>query len=107
MKTVRSWVVVRLGCLSLTGELRDLDNNEFRRLQRRKGDYDIDDAVVNIGLCRRLVVALYLERLARCVALKGPLAEQAKHKGFNRRANRGPQRLVIRLEDHPTQIVIQ
>ncbi len=37
-----------------------------------KADDDVDDAVVDVGLRRRLAVALHLERLARLVPWNAP-----------------------------------
>ena len=39
------------------GDLLDLDDDEFGGLQRREADLDIDDAVVDVALGRRLAVA--------------------------------------------------
>src|ERR1035438_9929407 len=90
----------KLSRLSLAGELGDLDDHKFGRLERREGHHDVDDAVVNVRLGGGLTVALHLEGLARRIALKRSLAEQTQHERLDGGPDRRPQRLVIRLEYH-------
>src|SRR6266853_1710222 len=81
--------------LGLAGELGDLDDDELRRFQRREGDDDVDDPVVDVRLGRRLAVALHLKCLARRIALEGALTKKSQHECLDARADGRPQRLVI------------
>src|SRR5262249_59861366 len=86
-------VLVRVEPMGVDGELRHSpapslqvasnllngDDHEFRRLQRREADDDVDDAEVAIGLRRGLLVALDEEGLGWRLALERALPEQAVH----------------------------
>ena len=92
---------------NLASHLLDLDDDELGRLERRKADHDVDDAAVDVVLRRRLPVALDEVGLPRRPALEGALAEQVVHEGADVQADLRPQRLVVRLEDHPLRAAIQ
>src|SRR6202044_1571103 len=83
----------RVSARRLAGELGDRDDDELRRQQRCKSDDDVDDAVFDVGLRRRLAVALHRERLAWRGTLEGTLVEQAEHEGVDADADRRPQRI--------------
>src|SRR5205823_10984381 len=72
--TVNSAIVVSLR-RQLASELLHVDDHELGRLERRKAHDDVHDAVVDIGLRRRLRVALDEVRLARRPTLEGALPE--------------------------------
>src|SRR5262249_46993886 len=85
----------------LSSHLLDLDDHELRRLERREPHEDVDDAEVDVGLRGRLLVALHEIGLAWGLALEGALPEEVLHEGADVEPDLGPERLVVRLEDHP------
>src|SRR5438477_12372883 len=87
--------------LDLAGQLRDLDDHKLRRLERCKPDQDVDDSQIDVVLCGRLLVALEQVRLQRRLALKCALAKEVVHESSDVQPNLRPQRLIVRLEDHP------
>src|SRR5262249_8828565 len=93
--------------LDLAGHLLELDNHELGGFKRGEADDDIDTAAVDVGLGGRLLVALDEVGIARCRALERPLAKQILHKRADVEADLRPQRLVVRLEDHPLRAAIQ
>ena len=50
--------------LGLSGKLCDLDDHELRRFERGESHHDVDDPSVNVGLRRRLAIALDLKCFA-------------------------------------------
>src|SRR5690349_25073400 len=89
------------------GNLLDLDDDELGRLQWREAHLDIDDAVVDVALRRRLAVAFDEIGLARRRALEGALAEHVLQEGAEIESDLRPQRLVIGLEHHPFGAAIE
>src|SRR5215212_8382362 len=89
------------------GHLLDLDDDELGGLERSEADEDVDDAEVDVILGRGLSVALDEVSLSRRAPLKGALAEEVLHEGADVQPYLSPQRLVVRLEDHPLQVAIQ
>ena len=81
--------------------------DELGGLERGEADDDVHDARVDVVLRGRLLVALDEVRLARRRALEGALAEQVLHEGADVEADLRPQRLVVRLEDHPLRAAIE
>src|SRR2546421_4833438 len=88
-------------CLRLASELCDLDNNEFSRFEWCKGNDNVDNTVIDVGLSRRCFVALDLERLTRLTALEGSLLEEREHEAFYACAYRHPEGGIVRLKDDP------
>src|SRR5215207_3906969 len=86
--------------------LAELEHDELGRLERREADQDVDDAGVDVSLRRRLAVTLDEERLGGGATLEGPGAELEHHEGRDVEPQRGPQRLVVRLEDGPLDAVV-
>ena len=60
----------------LTGKLRDLDDDELGRLQRREAHHDVDDAVLLVGRRGGGEIAFHLKRVVGGRALERALAEQ-------------------------------
>src|SRR5262249_20483142 len=87
--------------LHLAGQLLDLEDDEFRRLERGEADEDVHDAEVDVVLSRRLGVALDEVGVLRRRALEGALPEEVVHEGADVQADLRPERLVVRLEDDP------
>ncbi len=58
--------------LSLSGDLLDLDNDEFSRLYRRESDDDIEDAAIDVVCSRRRLVALHDVVVERALASEIP-----------------------------------
>src|SRR5262249_54459475 len=91
----------------LAGHLLDLDDDEFCRLERRKPDYDVDDAEIDVVLRCRLAVALDEVGVFRRGALERPLTEQAVHERPEVQPDLRPQPLVVRLEDDPFRAFVE
>src|SRR6266540_2229507 len=102
-----NWAMAALLGLDLPGELLDPDDDELGRLERCEADEDVDDAVVDVGLRRRLLVALDEVRLPRRGALEGPLTEEVVHERPHVEPDLRPQRLVVRLEDDPLGTAVE
>ena len=84
-----------------------LDDDELGRLQRREADDDVDNAQVDIVLRGGFLVALDEVGILRRLALERALAEKPVHERADVQANLRPQRLVVRLEDHPLRAAIE
>src|ERR1043166_9080631 len=93
--------------LNLTSHLLDLDDDEFGRLERREADDDVHHAAVDAVLGGRFLVALDEVGVARRRALERPLAEEAVHERAEVQADLRPERLVVRLEDHPLRAAVE
>src|SRR5207253_10655066 len=91
----------------LAGDLLQLDDDEFGRFQRREADEDVDDAEVDVGLRRRLAVALDEVGFLRRTTLERALAEQPLHEGADVQADLRPQRFVVRLEHDPLRAAVE
>jgi len=65
----------------LSGDLLEVDDHEFGRLERREADDDVDDAEIDIGLRRGLLVAFDEIGFLRRLALEGALRKQVLHEG--------------------------
>src|SRR5207249_3061617 len=76
-------------------------------LEGRESDDNIDDAQVDIALRRRLLVAFHKIGILRGLSLESALAEQVVHERADIEPNLRPQRLIIRLEDHPLRSTIK
>src|SRR6185437_2014327 len=85
----------------LPGHLLDLNDHELCGLERCEPHQDIDDSEIDIVLSRRLTVAFDEVRLCGRLALEIALPKEILHKGADVEPDRRPQRLIIRLEDHP------
>src|SRR5437763_7350398 len=85
----------------LAGQLLQLDDDEFRRLERSEPDLDVHHARVDVVVGGGLLVALDEVRLLRGLALEGALTEEALHEGAEVQPDLRPERLVVRLEHDP------
>src|SRR6185295_4893191 len=97
----------RLLHLYLTGHLLDLDDHKLGGLERRESDDDVDDAAIYITLRCGFFITLDKVGIARRAALECALSEQVMHERTDVESNLRPQRLVVRLEDHPLQRAIE
>src|SRR5512133_2317989 len=84
----------------------DPDQHELRRLQRGEADEDVDDGGVDVGLRRRLRVALDEVRAIRRGALKSAPTEQVAHERIDLEPDPRPKRLVVRLEYRPVRATV-
>src|SRR5262245_65923059 len=90
--------------LDLPGLLLDLDDHELRRFERREGDQDVHDALIDVVLRGGFLVALHEIRIAWGRALERTLSKQVVHEGADVQSKLGPERLVVRLEHRPLEI---
>src|SRR6185312_3990727 len=104
LREIVAYVYPRDSKLRLSCQLRDLDDHKLGWFKRRERHDDIYDSVVDVLLRSSRAVADHTEGLAGRGALEGALREQSQHEVFDRRANGGPERVVIGLEDHPPEI---
>src|SRR3954470_17966819 len=68
-------------CHLLIDLLLESKHDEFRRLQRRETDEDIDHAVIDVRLIRRIAIHLHEERIVRLAPLERAGAELRQHEG--------------------------
>src|SRR2546421_12936772 len=94
-------------CLRLAGKLCNLDDDKFGGFERGKGNDDVDDAIIYIGLSRRRSVAFDLKGLAGFLSLECPLVEKGEHEGLDAGADGHPKRSIVRLKNHPTQAAVE
>ena len=85
----------------------DLKYYELCRLERRKADENVHDAMVHVALPRRFGVALYKVCFSRRSTLEGTLAEEVLHEGPDIEANLLPERFVIRFEYDPLRAAVE
>src|SRR4029077_4876296 len=100
------WILLGLG-FDLPGELLDLDDDKFGRFEWCKADKDVHDAVINVVLCCRFVVAFDEIRFARRFSLECALSEEALHECADVEPDLGPKRLIVRLKDTPLCAAIE
>src|SRR5262249_9085870 len=81
----------------LPGDLLDLYDHEFRRLQRRKSHHDIHNPEIDIVLRSGVLIALDEICLLRLLPLERTLAKQIMHKCSDIQPDLRPERLVIRF----------
>jgi 2-polyprenyl-6-methoxyphenol hydroxylase-like FAD-dependent oxidoreductase len=81
--------------------LLESKHDEFRRLQRREPDEDIDHAVIDVGLSRRIAIDLHEERIVRLAPLERAGAELRQHEGADIEPEARPEPDIVRLEDGP------
>src|SRR5262249_19522303 len=95
-----SWVPIPLD-LDLAGDLLELDDHELGRLEWSEADDDVDDAEIDVVLRGGLLVTLHEVRVSWRAPLERPLAEEIVHEGAHVEPDLSPERLIVRLEDHP------
>src|SRR5919109_422342 len=79
--------------LNLPGLLLDSDHDKFCWLERREANHYVDDAEVDIILCRGLGIDLNEVGITCLLALKRALPEQIVHERASGEADLRPQRL--------------
>ncbi len=87
--------------LAPRGGLLNAEDDKLRRSQRRKPDFDLDDAGADVRRRCRLPSALHEIRFARRRALKRALAEQPVEELADRQPQPRPKRFIVWLEDRP------
>src|SRR5262249_13078938 len=85
----------------LAGDLLELDDHELGRLEWSEADDDVDDAEIDVVLRGGLLVTLHEVRVSWRAPLERPLAEEIVHEGAHVEPDLSPERLIVRLEDHP------
>ena len=93
-------MVFSLG-LDLSSVLLDPDDHELGRLEGGKTNENVDDPLVDVILGCGLLVAPDIVCFCGCLALEGTLPEEAVHEGADVQPDLGPERLVVRFENHP------
>src|ERR1051325_8485598 len=89
--------------LDLSGHLLQFDDNELCWLEWSKANEDIHDAEIDVILGGGLFIALDEVGVPWSRALERALPEQVVQKRTDIESNLRPERLVVRLENHPLQ----